>query len=94
MRLSIVIDSADPDLLAAFWGPALGYAREADNGPYAVLIPPDFSGDAPVLLLQRVSEPKQGKNRVHVDLHPGPGTSLADEVARLVGLGARQESEC
>lgn len=40
------------------------------------------------LLFQRVPEPKDGKNRVHLDLHPGPETRDA-EVARMVALGAR-----
>ncbi|MFD0316657.1 VOC family protein [Streptomyces flavalbus] len=39
------------------------------------------------LLFQRVPEPKTGKNRLHLDLHPG-GDRRADEVARLRGLGA------
>ncbi|MEU3253722.1 VOC family protein [Streptomyces sp. NPDC006997] len=39
------------------------------------------------LLFQRVPEPKTGKNRLHLDLHPGAGRR-ADEVERLRGLGA------
>ncbi|MFB6958090.1 MULTISPECIES: VOC family protein [unclassified Streptomyces] len=40
------------------------------------------------LLFQRVPEAKSGKNRLHLDLHPGEGRR-ADEVERLKGLGAR-----
>ncbi|MFI8961499.1 VOC family protein [Streptomyces sp. NPDC053493] len=40
------------------------------------------------ILFQRVPEPKTGKNRLHLDLHPEPGTRDA-EVARLEGLGAK-----
>ncbi|MFG2356683.1 VOC family protein [Streptomyces sp. NPDC048521] len=40
------------------------------------------------LLFQRVPEAKTGKNRLHLDLHPGEGLR-ADEVARLEALGAR-----
>ncbi|WP_225825875.1 VOC family protein [Streptomyces naphthomycinicus] len=40
------------------------------------------------LLFQRVPEAKTGKNRLHLDLHPGP-ERRADEVTRLQGLGAR-----
>ncbi|MFE4420159.1 VOC family protein [Streptomyces sp. NPDC056817] len=40
------------------------------------------------LLFQRVPEAKSGKNRIHLDLHPGEGRR-ADEVERLKGLGAR-----
>ncbi|WP_409470271.1 VOC family protein [Streptomyces sp. HC307] len=39
------------------------------------------------LLFQRVPEPKSGKNRLHLDLHPAQG-QRADEVDRLRGLGA------
>jgi hypothetical protein len=40
------------------------------------------------LLFQRVPEPKTGKNRLHLDLHPGDGAREA-EVERLTALGAR-----
>jgi hypothetical protein len=40
---------------------------------------------APDLLLQRVPEPKQGKNRLHLDLHPDDGPAT---VERLLALGA------
>ncbi|MEU6705145.1 VOC family protein [Streptomyces wuyuanensis] len=39
------------------------------------------------LLFQRVPEAKTAKNRLHLDLHPGPGRR-EEEVARLEGLGA------
>ncbi|MEV4425042.1 VOC family protein [Streptomyces sp. R-07] len=40
------------------------------------------------ILFQRVPEPKTVKNRLHLDLHPEPGTREA-EVGRLEGLGAK-----
>ena len=39
------------------------------------------------LLFQSVPEPKEGKNRLHVDLHVGPNRRDS-EVRRLTGLGA------
>ncbi|MER5348864.1 VOC family protein [Kitasatospora sp. NPDC002551] len=39
------------------------------------------------ILFQRVPEPKQGKNRLHLDLHPGPDAREAT-VTRLTSLGA------
>ena len=39
------------------------------------------------LLFQRVPEPKTTKNRLHLDLHPGPDNREA-EVERLTTLGA------
>ncbi|KNB50812.1 VOC family protein [Streptomyces caatingaensis] len=40
------------------------------------------------ILFQAVPEPKEGKNRLHLDLHFGPEQRDV-EVARLEGLGAR-----
>lgn len=85
LRLSVVLDCADPERLARFWAPALGYTQVGIFGAYAVLRPAD--GDGPKLLLQGVAEPRTGKNRMHLDLHTA---DLAEEVARLVGLGAEQ----
>jgi predicted enzyme related to lactoylglutathione lyase len=84
--LVIVLDCADLDRSAAFWGGALGYAAPPAGtpGPYRQLLPAD--GDGPELLLQQVSERKAGKNRVHLDLRV---PDLDDEVARLLALGAR-----
>ncbi|MFD0400628.1 VOC family protein [Kitasatospora sp. NPDC127121] len=39
------------------------------------------------LLFQAVPEPKHGKNRLHLDVHPGPG-ERESTVARLQALGA------
>ncbi|MER8099986.1 VOC family protein [Kitasatospora sp. NPDC094016] len=39
------------------------------------------------LLFQAVPEPKHGKNRLHLDVHPGPG-ERGSTVARLQALGA------
>jgi hypothetical protein len=47
----------------------------------------DPGGARPRLYLQRVPEPKTGKNRVHLDLQVGEERRDA-EVERLVGLGA------
>ena len=84
--LVVVLDCADLDRSAAFWGGALGYAGPPAGapGPYRQLLPAD--GDGPELLLQQVPERKAGKNRVHLDLRV---PDLDDEVARLLALGAR-----
>lgn len=84
MRISIVIDCADPDALAPFWAEATGFTRLWDHEPYVVLAPPDGAG--PVLVLQRVPEAKTTKNRVHIDLHPDG--DIEAEAARLEALGA------
>jgi predicted enzyme related to lactoylglutathione lyase len=48
-----------------------------------LLVDPD--GTRPKLLLQRVREPKSGKNRMHFDIETA---AVDDEVARLESLGA------
>jgi predicted enzyme related to lactoylglutathione lyase len=83
--IGLVLDCADPERLAAFWAPALGYVNLGDVGAYAVLVPEGRPG--PKLLLQRVPEPKTVKNRMHLDIETG---DVAAEAARLEDLGARR----
>lgn len=42
------------------------------------------------LELLAVHEPRQNKNRLHLDVAPYPGDALAGEVASLEAAGARQ----
>ena len=82
----IVIDAADQTALAEFWCQALGYKITAsEDGDISIGGP---SGSGPELLFQRVPEGKTVKNRVHLDVNP-TDRDQADEVARLIGLGAR-----
>ncbi len=76
------------------WARAMEIPEENWNDARA-LIDPD--GVGPRVYFQRVPESKVVKNRVHLDLKAseGPGqpleerrSSVADEAARLVGLGA------
>jgi predicted enzyme related to lactoylglutathione lyase len=84
-KLGLVLDCADPEALAEFWGPALGYTNVGSAGSYVMLLPAD--GDGPQLLLQRVSEAKAAKNRMHFDIHVA---DIAAEADRLAALGARR----
>ena len=82
-KLGLVLDCADPDKLAGFWSEAIGYTTLGGAGSYVLLV--DEAGEQPKLLLQRVSEPKAGKNRLHFDIE----TPHVDaEVERLEALGA------
>ncbi|MEI7742578.1 MAG: VOC family protein [Chloroflexota bacterium] len=82
----IVIDCAGHGAVVDFWQAALdGYGRHAVNEQYVALVPPEPAIGRPVLLFQRVPEPKAGKNRVHLDLR---ADVMADEVERLAALGA------
>jgi hypothetical protein len=81
----IVMDCADHGAVVDFWGEALGYARRAVNEQYVALVPAEASIGHPPILFQKVPEAKTVKNRVHLDFR---AEVMADEVARLVGLGA------
>ena len=83
-ELVVVVDCADLDRASAFWGAALGYtARVSPHTVYRTLLPPDGQGIE--ILLQRVPETKQDKNRLHLDLRT---PDLDAEVSRVVALGA------
>lgn len=88
MKIGLVLDCADPDGLARFWGPALDYVNVGAAGAYVALLPNGRPGSK--LLLQRVSEPKSVKNRMHVDLEV---PDIESEATRLVALGATRVSE-
>jgi predicted enzyme related to lactoylglutathione lyase len=80
----------DPKVLAAFWAPALGYADSGwPHEPYVVLIG-EKGLEGSLVLLQRIDEAKQGKNRVHIDLY---ANDIEAEADRLVELGATRASE-
>jgi hypothetical protein len=96
----VVIDCRHPASLARFWAAALdGYevapydeaelarlrAAGVDDPEDDPTVLVERPGATPRLFFQRVPEPKAGKNRVHLDLRCD---SLAEEVERLVALGA------
>jgi predicted enzyme related to lactoylglutathione lyase len=87
-NLDVVIDCADPEALAEFWAPALGYRKVGFSEPYFLLLPPERSH--PPLLLQRVPEGKAAKNRVHFDIRVD---DVDGEAGRLEQLGARRVHE-
>ncbi|MEO3808983.1 VOC family protein [Sphaerisporangium sp. B11E5] len=71
---------------------ALGVPPEHRNDASAVVDP---EGSGPRLFFQKVPEPKQAKNRVHVDVRAAPGlqgdarmAALEVEAERLVSHGA------
>jgi predicted enzyme related to lactoylglutathione lyase len=85
VNVGLVLDCADPEALARFWTEALGLDRLGAAGNYVLLM--SSSGTIPKLLLQRVSEPKSGKNRMHLDIET---PDIDGEARRLEGLGARR----
>jgi Glyoxalase-like domain len=84
----LVVDSRDPEELAAFWAAVLEY-RVLSREEGAVEIGPEegFGGAAPTLVFAPVADPTPGKVRLHIDLNP-TDRDQDDELARLLGLGA------
>ena len=79
----IIVASRDPVALGRWWSEALGW-EVVDAGPTDFEIQPE-AGRLPGMLFVPVEEPKQGDNRIHVDLRPDDQDA---EVERLIGLGA------
>ena len=83
---SVVIDAVQPRVVADFWCHVLGWhVLDEDDGVISIA-PPD--GAWPTIDVVPVPESKSVKNRLHLDLR-ADGTSTADELERLLGLGAR-----
>jgi hypothetical protein len=73
---------------------AMGIPPERRNDASAVVDP---EGVRPRVFFQRVPEPKQVKNRVHLDVRAAPGlagdermAALETEAQRLIALGAKR----
>ena len=84
---NLVFDAVDPRRLGRFWEAALGAGQltDAPEG-YETRLAID-GGPVLDLCFQRVPEPPSEPLRLHLDLLGGAGQ--AEEVERLLGLGAR-----
>lgn len=82
----IAIDAAQPRMVADFWCGVLGWQVLDVDDEVISIAPPD--GSWPRIDVIRVPEGKTVKNRVHLDLR-ADGTSTAQELERLLELGAR-----
>jgi catechol 2,3-dioxygenase-like lactoylglutathione lyase family enzyme len=86
----LVIDSADPDRLAAFWSAVLGYVELGREDDGAIEIGPagaGFGGLQPTLILAPSTDPRRGKLRLHIDVNATDRDQDA-ELERLLALGA------
>jgi catechol 2,3-dioxygenase-like lactoylglutathione lyase family enzyme len=84
----LVVDSRDPEALAAFWAAVLDY-RVLSREEGAVEIGPEagFGGAAPTLVFVPVPDPTPGKARLHIDAKATDRDQDA-ELDRLLALGA------
>ena len=84
----ITIDAREPRRIADFWAAVLGWrVVEEDHEGVVSIAPSDSSW--PTIDVVPVPDGKAAKNRLHFDLR-ADGSTAEEEVARLVGLGARR----
>ena len=79
---TVMIDCVDLDRMAGFWSQLLGLEVKARYPDYVWL---DRVGEhGPAVAFQRVPEPRDGKNRLHLDL---VDDDLDDIEERVIALG-------
>jgi predicted enzyme related to lactoylglutathione lyase len=83
---SVVVDCADPQAQARFWGQATDWTLHKVTDDNAALR--SATGVGPYLQFLRTPDAKTVWNRVHLDLRPYPGDDPQAETARLRALGA------
>lgn len=87
-RLAVIaIDAVDPETIAGFWCAALGWTVIGREGGGITI--GDRERSWPLIDIFPVPEAKTVKNRLHFDLR-ADGLSTADELDRLLALGARR----
>jgi hypothetical protein len=86
----IVIDCVHADELAQFWSALLDRPVREGSNQYFAIIPATEDHSFPALMFLAVPEPRQGKNRLHVDL---TSSDLGAAVERAVSLGATKVAE-
>ena len=85
----LVLDCADPDGLAAFWGGVLDYVElDRDEGSVEIGPRSGSGGPQPTLVFNPTTEPKRQKLRLHLDVN-ATDRDQAAELDRLLALGAR-----
>ena len=85
---NLVLDAVEPQRLGRFWEAALGGARLTDEPDGFETRLSVEGGPVLDLCLQRVPEPPSDALRLHLDL--SHGTGQAEQVDRLLALGARR----
>jgi hypothetical protein len=96
---TVVIDSHDVKAQAYWWARVLGWEVTYEADDEFVIESPHMADESrtiplgersPGLIFVPVPESKSLKNRLHIDLAPGPDDDQAAEVRRLEALGARR----
>ncbi|MBD8000323.1 VOC family protein [Oerskovia gallyi] len=87
----LVLDCADPELLARFWSGVLGYVELGREDGAIEIGPADvgFGGLQPTIVLSPSNDPKTAKLPLHIDVNATDRDQDA-ELERLLALGARR----
>ena len=90
MRIgNIAVDCNDLDAMKAFWMRLTGLQELGGDESFAFLGDPEHMGRTK-LFLQRVPEPRVGKNRLHIDLYVRD-LAAAEAEARAAGAQSVQQ---
>jgi predicted enzyme related to lactoylglutathione lyase len=87
---AITMDVNDLETCAKFWSQVLGAGILYQNEQYLRL---GKKGERPTLLLQKVPEPHEVKNRVHIDLDVADLDAAVRRVQELGGNKLRELNE-
>jgi predicted enzyme related to lactoylglutathione lyase len=88
--VNLVIDAARPEVLADFWAALLGWRVAVEESGEVDVRAPESDGWDLDLVFVPVPEPKEGKNRIHLDLASTTLAHQAELVARALELGGRR----
>ena len=80
---TVMIDCNDLDAMVEFWSKILGLEEKARYPDYVWL--GRMGEQGPALAFQRVPEPRQGKNRLHLDLVSTDPPAFTETVIELGG---------
>ncbi|WP_406629016.1 VOC family protein [Amycolatopsis sp. WGS_07] len=87
--VSLVTAAEHPAALARFWADLLGWRITAEAPAEATVQAPPGDGCEIALSFVPASQPKNGKNRLHLDLASTSAQHQRETAARAVSLGAR-----
>jgi predicted enzyme related to lactoylglutathione lyase len=80
---AVMVDTVDLDVAVPFWTKVLGLEVKYRDDQYAYLS--DVTPGGPQLAFQKVPEPREGKNRLHLDVMVEDREAFAEWVQELGG---------
>lgn len=84
---NIAIDCNDLEGMTSFWEAITGLSRLVGDDSFCILGDAEHQGRLK-LFMQRVPEPRVGKNRLHIDLYVSDAAAALADVERLGGAAA------